>query len=135
VARLPAWNGGIHRRDVDAAVSYGHADFEFEPPREFVEVGFEQIAACVDRLERAVSIARWSESPDTRRWRVGLRLIPTGTRHGGTPVGQVLELLSSLPGVLAEVQTPDEEQEQPRVYFGWSGLGKKTQPPSSVRSS
>ncbi len=30
----------FNRRDVDAAVTPGHPDFEFRPPREFVEVGF-----------------------------------------------------------------------------------------------
>ena len=30
----------FNRRDLDAAVFYGHPDFEFLPPREFVEAGF-----------------------------------------------------------------------------------------------
>ena len=30
----------FNRRDIDAAVSYGHPDFEYDPPREFVEAGF-----------------------------------------------------------------------------------------------
>jgi ketosteroid isomerase-like protein len=55
IARLPPtsrvrqaaiWRGSrlgmeaFNRRDIEAAVSYGHADFEYHPPREFVEVGF-----------------------------------------------------------------------------------------------
>lgn len=84
----------------------------------------------MDRLEKAVGISRWSEAPDSRRWKVGLRRCPVGKRHGGTPVGQLLEMLSLLPGVLAEVQTPGEEpDENSRVYFGWSGLGRQTEPP------
>jgi ketosteroid isomerase-like protein len=30
----------FNRRDLDAAVSYGHPDYEMYPPREFVEAGF-----------------------------------------------------------------------------------------------
>jgi len=30
----------FNRRDIDAAVSAGHPDFEYYPPREFVEMGF-----------------------------------------------------------------------------------------------
>ena len=30
----------FNRRDIDAAVSPGHLDFEYHPPREFVEMGF-----------------------------------------------------------------------------------------------
>ena len=55
VGRLPAtsrvrqagvWRGSRHgmeafnRRDIDAAMTYAHPDFEYVPPREFVEVGF-----------------------------------------------------------------------------------------------
>ena len=55
IARLPptsrlrsiaVWRGtrlgmeAFNRRDVDAAVLAGHSDFEMNPPREFVEVGF-----------------------------------------------------------------------------------------------
>jgi len=43
---LMVWRGSqlgmeaFNRRDVDAAVLAGHADFEMNPPREYVEVGF-----------------------------------------------------------------------------------------------
>jgi ketosteroid isomerase-like protein len=46
VRQAAVWRGSrlgmeaFNRRDVEAAVSYGHPDFEFYPPREFVEVGF-----------------------------------------------------------------------------------------------
>ena len=55
IARLPpgsrlrnrmVWRGtrlgmeAFNRRDVDAAVLAGHSDFEINPPREYVEVGF-----------------------------------------------------------------------------------------------
>jgi hypothetical protein len=100
---------------------------------EEVAAAVEKIAACVDRLERGVSIARWSTAPDSRRWKVGLRRFPVGRRHGGTPVGQLLEMLSLLPGVLAEVQTPDEQDEEaPTIKFGWPKPGQLGQ---GVRSS
>ena len=56
----------FNRRDVDAAVSYGHADFEFEPPREFVEVGFEPSYRGRGGFRKYVST--WSEvfGPDLR---------------------------------------------------------------------
>jgi ketosteroid isomerase-like protein len=30
----------FNRRDIEAAMTYAHPDFEYVPPREFVEVGF-----------------------------------------------------------------------------------------------
>jgi ketosteroid isomerase-like protein len=30
----------FNRRDIDAALVYAHPDFEYRPPREFVEAGF-----------------------------------------------------------------------------------------------
>ena len=77
-----------------------------------------------------MSIATWSESPDSRRWKVGLRQFPVGKRHGGTPVGQLVEVLSLLPDVLAEAPTPGEEPEEARVYWGWSSWAESRRRPA-----
>jgi ketosteroid isomerase-like protein len=50
----------FNRRDVDAAVLAGHADFEMNPPREYVEVGFfEPTYRGVEGFRKYVST--WSE--------------------------------------------------------------------------
>ena len=56
----------FNRRDVDAAVSYGHPDFEFEPPREFVDLGFERTYRGAAGFRKYIST--WSEvfGPDLR---------------------------------------------------------------------
>jgi ketosteroid isomerase-like protein len=56
----------FNRRDVDAAVSYGHPDFEFEPPREFVDLGFERTYRGPAGFRKYIST--WSEvfGPDLR---------------------------------------------------------------------
>ena len=72
VRQAAVWRGSqlgmeaFNRRDVDAAVSYGHADFEFEPPREFVEVGFEPSYRGLAGFRKYVST--WAEvfGPDLR---------------------------------------------------------------------
>jgi hypothetical protein len=81
----------------------------------------ERIAASVDALERAVSVARWSTAPDSRRWKTGLKRYPVGKRHGGTPAGELLETLRALPTVLAAVELPGEEREPAKLYFGYGG--------------
>jgi ketosteroid isomerase-like protein len=46
IRQASVWRGSrlgmeaFNRRDIDAAVSYGHPDFEYYPPHEFVEAGF-----------------------------------------------------------------------------------------------
>src|SRR3954462_12111032 len=46
IRQAAVWRGSqlgmeaFNRRDLEAAVSSGHPDFEYSPPREFVEVGF-----------------------------------------------------------------------------------------------
>jgi ketosteroid isomerase-like protein len=56
----------FNRRDVEAAVSYGRPDFEFEAPREFVEVGFDRSYRGAAGFRKYMST--WSEvfGPDLR---------------------------------------------------------------------
>lgn len=56
----------FNRRDVEAAVATGHPDFELEPPREFVEVGFDPSYRGAAGFRRYVST--WSDvfGPDLR---------------------------------------------------------------------
>lgn len=56
----------FNRRDVEAAVSYGHSVFEFEPPREFVDLGFDRTYRGPAGFRKYIST--WSEvfGPDLR---------------------------------------------------------------------
>jgi ketosteroid isomerase-like protein len=56
----------FNRRDVEAAVSNGHPDFEFEPPREFLEVGFDRSYRGPAGFRKYMST--WSDvfGPDVR---------------------------------------------------------------------
>jgi ketosteroid isomerase-like protein len=56
----------FNRRDVEAAVSYAHPDFEFAPPREFVDLGFERSYRGPAGFRKYIST--WSEvfGPDLR---------------------------------------------------------------------
>ena len=49
----------FNRRDVDAAVLPGHPDFEYHPPREFIELGFEPCYRGIAGFRK--SISDWSE--------------------------------------------------------------------------
>jgi ketosteroid isomerase-like protein len=75
----------FNRRDIDAAVSYGHPDFEYYPPREFVEAGF--FEACYRGAEGFREyVSAWSEV-------VGLRVEPVEL----IDLGDRLVLLAELP--------------------------------------
>jgi hypothetical protein len=94
-----------------------------------------RIAADVDELQRALSIARWSAEPSSRRWKLSLGSCHVGKRHGGRPVAELIDGLRELSEVLSQQVTPGEEEPEPTITFGWSGLGRPTQPPGSMRVS
>jgi ketosteroid isomerase-like protein len=74
----------FNRRDLDAAVSYGLPDFEYYPPREFVEVGF--FKRCYRNAAGLREYASaWSEV-------VGLRVEPVELIDLGDPVVLLAEL-------------------------------------------
>jgi hypothetical protein len=102
---------------------------------EEVAAAAERIEAQVDGLQRALSIARWSTEPDSRRWKVGLGAAHVGKRHGGVPIAQLIEGVRELADVLSAQPTPDEEREQPGIKFGWPKPGQLGPPPGSMRVS
>jgi ketosteroid isomerase-like protein len=66
VRQAALWRGTRHgieafnRRDIDAALVYFHPDFEYHPPREFVEVGF--FAPCYRGREGFLEfMSGWSD--------------------------------------------------------------------------
>ena len=75
----------FNRRDIDAAVFYGQPDFEYYPPREFVEAGFfEPCYRGADGFREYV--AAWSEV-------VGVRVEPVEL----IDLGDRIVLLAELP--------------------------------------
>jgi ketosteroid isomerase-like protein len=75
----------FNRRDLDAAVSYGHPDFEYLPPREFVAAGFfEPCYSGAAGFRKYV--AAWSEV-------VGVRIEPVEL----IDLGDRVVLLAELP--------------------------------------
>jgi ketosteroid isomerase-like protein len=68
----------FNRRDVEAAVAVAHPDFEFEPPREFVDLGFDRSYRGPAGFRKYMST--WSDvfGPDVRV--EPLELIDAGDR-------------------------------------------------------
>jgi len=90
VRQASVWRGSrlgmeaFNRRDIDVAVSYGHPDFEYYPPREFVEAGF--FDACY-RGEAGFRdyVSTWSDV-------VGVRVEPVELIDLGNCVVMLAEL-------------------------------------------
>jgi hypothetical protein len=101
---------------------------------EQVAAAAERIAAEVDGLQRALSIARRSSAPESRRWKFNLGSAHVGKRHGGIPVAELIDGLRELADVLSQQPTPGEEQPQPEIHFGWSRAGAPTAPPGAQAS-
>ena len=111
VRQASVWRGSrlgmeaFNRRDIDAAVSYGHPDFEYYPPREFVEAGF------FDACYRGAAgfreyVSAWSEVVGVRVEPVelidlGNRVVmlaelPTLARASGVPISGKIATVSVL---------------------------------------
>jgi hypothetical protein len=102
---------------------------------ERVERAAAEVEAAVAELQASLSVAKWSASPGERRWRVALGTVAVGRRHGGMEIARLFETLRELPAALAAQKLPDEAEPTPEIHFGWSGLGRQTAPPGSIRSS
>jgi ketosteroid isomerase-like protein len=121
VRQASVWRGSrlgmeaFNRRDIDAAVSYGHPDFEYYPPREFVEAGF--FEACYRGAAGFHDyVSTWSDGVGVRVEPVELidlgdRIVmlaelPTLAHASGVPISGKIATVSVLTdGKASRVQT------------------------------
>lgn len=91
-----------------------------------------QIERALDEAENALSLSRWAAEPGAKRWKVPLKTMELGQPR--TRLDRVFAALEALPGALEAVPLPGEEQPEPEVHFGWSGIGAGQTPPGARAS-
>jgi len=91
-----------------------------------------QIERALDDAESALSLSRWASEPGNKRWKVALRTLELGQPR--VRLDRVFAALEALPDALEAQPLPGEEQPEPTVTFGWSGIGAGQTPPT-VRTS
>jgi hypothetical protein len=81
------------------------------------------IVAAVDQLEAATGASRWAADPAIRRWWPALKVLEFGSGPHRSSLAQAIRALQELPAVLEDQRTPDEEQPEPGIRFGWPAAG------------